>query len=156
MTIEATPSRAVIFHGYDAAPSDHWFPWLADELTSRGISTEVPAFPEPATPQVEAWEAVVQKNLGRPDTGTAVVAHSLGCITVLRHLASLAPGWRLGHLVLVAGFNTRLPAFPQVDSFIPSELPLADIAAGVENLVVLRSDDDELVPAEFTDDLGHV
>jgi len=48
-----------------------------------------------------------------PDEGTVVVAHSLGCLSVLRRLRSLTGPWRLGTLVLVAGFLEPLPALPR-------------------------------------------
>ena len=31
--------RVVVVHGYDAAPDQHWFPWLRDRLTAEGVRT---------------------------------------------------------------------------------------------------------------------
>ncbi|MCI2240450.1 alpha/beta hydrolase [Paenibacillus sp. TRM 82003] len=126
----------VIVHGYAATPGDHWFPWLAGQLQDAGIEVSVPALPDPHAPDALAWQAATAaaiEGAGGIDEHTHLVAHSLGCVTVLRHLASLptadddtsegtgpgAPGtWRLGGLSLIAGFTGPLPALPQLDGYL--------------------------------------
>jgi len=83
-----------------------------------------------------------------------VVAHSLGCVTVLRHLAALPGAWRLGTLVLVAGFIDPVPGFPGLDAFVDGGIDLAPVRRYADRLVVLRSDDDPIVPTGHTDRLA--
>ena len=97
--------RVVVVHGYDAAPDQHWFPWLRERLAAEGVRTEVVELPEPSFPEAGAWLAAVARAVGEPDPHTHLVGHSLGCITLLRHLAGLPQPWTLGGLVLVAGFT---------------------------------------------------
>ncbi|MBL1065910.1 alpha/beta hydrolase [Streptomyces sp. 7-21] len=148
------PQRALIIHGYGATPADHWFGWLAGQFTARGAAAAVPALPEPHDPDPARWAGAVRAELGTPDAGTVVVAHSLGCLTVLRQLRSLPGPWRLGALVLVAGFLDRLPALPQLDSYIGDGCDVTGIAGRVGRLAVLRSDADPFVPTAHTDRLA--
>jgi len=151
-----TPRQAVIFHGYGATPEDHWFGWLADHLRRAGASVRIPALPDSAAPDPSRWAAATAEALGTPGPESIVIAHSLGCITVLRHLSSLSVPWRVGTLVLVAGFVDKLPALPVLDEFIGDGVNLAGIRDRIGSLLVMRSDDDPYVPTGHTDRLAHL
>lgn len=154
MAAGTTLRRAVIFHGYGATPADHWFGWLAAQLDADGVQVDIPALPRSLDPDRDSWQRSVATVLGTPDEDTAVVAHSLGCLAVLRHLAGLPRPWRLGTLVLVAGFVDPLAALPELDSFIAGGCDTTTIGDRVDRLVVLRSDDDPVVPPASTDRLA--
>jgi len=151
-----TSRQAVIFHGYGATPEDHWFGWLADRLNQTGVSAHIPVLPDPTAPDPSRWVAASAEALGTPGPESIVIAHSLGCITVLRHLSSLSDPWRVGTLVLVAGFVDKLPALPVLDEFIGDGVNLAGIREHVVSLVVMRSDDDPYVPTGHTDRLARL
>ncbi|WP_344448118.1 RBBP9/YdeN family alpha/beta hydrolase [Actinocorallia aurantiaca] len=154
MTSTATGRRASIFHGYGATPDDHWFGWLAEQLEGARIPTTVPALPDPGAPDPDQWIATVGAVVGTPDRDSIVVAHSLGCITVLRYLLSLAGPWRLGSLVLVSGFVDKLPALPLLDSYIGDGLDVAGLSDRIDRLTIIRSDEDPYVPTGHTDRLA--
>ncbi|GAA1773650.1 RBBP9/YdeN family alpha/beta hydrolase [Kocuria aegyptia] len=146
--------RVVVVHGYDAAPDQHWFPWLREQLAAEGVRTDVVELPEPSYPEAGAWLAAVARAVGEPDRHTHLVAHSLGCITLLRHLAGLPGPWELGGLVLVAGFTGRLEGVPLLDEFLAEDVDLSAVRAGVRRRLVLRSDDDPTVPPAATEALA--
>lgn len=148
----------MIFHGYGASPADHWFGWCADRLTREGIPpTKVPPLPDPESPSPYAWAHAVARELSTPGPpGSIVIAHSLGCLAVLRHLASLTGEWTLGALVLVSEFTDTLPALPVLDDFIGDGVDVSAIAEHVNALTVLRSDDDPYVPTDHTDRLAQL
>ncbi|WP_176475192.1 RBBP9/YdeN family alpha/beta hydrolase [Dietzia natronolimnaea] len=152
----STNRRAVIFHGYAASPRDHWFEWLAKRLTDAGIPTRIATFPNSSDPSSDQWVTTVAGELGTPGEEIVVVAHSLGCLAVLRHLASLAGPWRVGTLVLVSGFVDTLPALPALDDFIAGGVNLEGIRDHIGSLTIVRSDDDAHVPVELTDRLAHL
>ncbi len=154
MTEGTTFSRALIFHGYAATPEDHWFRWLAEELEHRSIRVTIPLLPDPHAPDAAAWGDVIESTLGGPDEKTVVIAHSLGCLAVLRYLCSLRADWRLAGLVLVSGFTKKLPALPELDGFISSDLDVSVVRQRVQKIAVLRSDNDGLVPPAFSDQLA--
>lgn len=147
-------THAVIFHGYGATPADHWFNWLAQRLENAGIPTRIPALPDSAAPSRERWAATAAEELGNPGRETIVVAHSLGCLTVLRHLASLTGPWQVGTVVLVSPFVDPLPGLPDLDDFIADGVDLSGVREKIGSLTILRSDDDAHVPVELTDRLA--
>lgn len=153
-TSGTTHERAVIFHGYGAAPADHWFGWLASQLEADGIQATIPALPNPLDPRPEPWEDSVRAALGVPDEHTIVVAHSLGCLSVLRYLRVLPGAWQLGTLVFVSGFTDRLPALPELDAFIGEGCDVTGLSEHIDRIVVIRSDNDSLVPPALTDRLA--
>lgn len=149
-----TPRRATIIHGCGATPADHWFGWLAEQLAGHGLAPTVPTLPDPQQPDAARWQAEVAAAVGVPVAGDVVVAHSLGSLTVLRHLLALPPGWRLGTLVLVAGFAEPVPGFAALDVFVAGRTDVSPVAAHVDRVVVLRSDADPIVPTALTDRLA--
>ncbi len=154
MTPVTTQRRASIIHGYSASPEDHWFGWLGEQLGADGIPTTIPPLPTPQSPDPIQWEDAVRRSVGTPDENSIIVAHSLGCLTVLRHLQSLRTPWRVGTLVLVSGFVDPLPAFPELDAFIGDGCDTDGISTHVDRLTLLRSDADPYVPPNHTDRLA--
>jgi predicted alpha/beta hydrolase family esterase len=154
VTTQPTTARAIIIHGYAATPSDHWFGWLAEHLESAGIPTLVPALPVPEAPDPGSWLNATQQ-IGVPDEDTILIAHSLGCLTVLRYLAAQQEPWRLGKLILVSGFLDPLPALPNLDGYIGEGCDVSSIPGRIGRLTVIRSDDDPYVPTGHTDRLAH-
>ncbi|GGM14804.1 RBBP9/YdeN family alpha/beta hydrolase [Nakamurella endophytica] len=151
------PRRAVVVHGYQAAPDRHWFPWLARELGAQGIAVTVVALPDSDHPDVRSWSEAVAAAVGRVDAGTWLIGHSLGCVTVLRHLGGLAGPWSAAGVVLVAGFAEPLASVPELASFLAE--PLAPdacrrIADRVPVRRMIRSDADVFVPADASDRLA--
>lgn len=156
MTLDTTQQRASIFHGYGATPADHWFESLAEQLETDGIPTVIPALPNPLDPISEQWVHAVRTALGAVDEHSIIVAHSLGCLTVLRYLRSLSGAWRLDTLVLVSGFVDRLPALPDLDDFIAEGCDVTGLSDRIDRIAILRSDDDPFVPTEHTDRLANL
>ena len=154
MTTSATIQNAYIFHGYAATPGDHWFGWLAKEFDRANMRAAVPKLPDSLTPDAPRWQDTVRAAVGETGKSTALIAHSLGCLAVLRHLASLSGAWRLGRLVLVSGFLDLLPALPELDEFIGVGCDVTRLRGHIDEIIVIRSDDDPLVPPPHTDRLA--
>ncbi|WP_327110106.1 alpha/beta hydrolase [Nocardia sp. NBC_01730] len=154
MTTGTTQRRASIIHGYAASPEDHWFSWLAEQLNAYNIPTTIPALPNPQNPDSAQWMEVVRADMGALDENSIVVAHSLGCLTVLRNLRSLADPWHLGVLVLVSGFIDQLPALPDLNSYIGDGCDVAGLGNHIGRLTIVRSDADPYVPPDHTDRLA--
>jgi predicted alpha/beta hydrolase family esterase len=154
MTTGTTRRRATIIHGYGATPEDHWFGRLAEQLDADGVRTTIPALPNPQDPHPGRWADAVRAALGAVDENSAIVAHSLGCLTVLRCLRSLPEPWRLGTLVLVSGFVDPLPALPELDAYIEDGCDVEGLSGHIGRLTIIRSDADPYVPPGHTDRLA--
>ncbi|WP_421683017.1 serine hydrolase family protein [Stutzerimonas urumqiensis] len=143
-----------ILHGYGAGPDEHWFPWLKTRLAEQGIEARVLAFPNADQPSATAWAEYLDQAVTRHDRQTYFVAHSLGVITLLRHIERLPASTTLGGMVLVSGFAERLPDLPQLDPFIPPSLDLREITDKVRQRFVLAAKDDSIVPYRLTQTLA--
>lgn len=141
--------RAVIVHGYNGYPAKHWFPWLAAELVDAGFPVTRVALPNPARPHPAAWADALAEQAGSLD-GAVVVAHSLGCFTALRHLAA-RPNQTLAGLVLVAGFDAKSGALPQLDPFIGEGVNTEALLPRLGEVTVIMSDGDHIVPGADTE-----
>ncbi|TFD49581.1 serine hydrolase family protein [Cryobacterium frigoriphilum] len=147
--------RVVIVPGYGAAPASHWFPWLREALAESGIEAIVVELPTPNDPQTSAWQSAVRAALGTPHESTWVVTHSLGGITALRVLAAITGEWRLGGLVLVAGFTGPLAALPTLDEYLTADVDVERLAPNIGVRVLIRSDNDVFVPPLASEQLAH-
>jgi predicted alpha/beta hydrolase family esterase len=146
--------RVVIVPGFGADPQRHWFPWLADHARRRGATVEIVALPDPLTPRRADWERATAAAVGEPDGATWIVAHSLGCITALRALGALEGAWRLGGLLLVAGFSGSLASLPELDGYLAEPAPTRHVRERTDRRVALSSDDDPVVPTAATAQLA--
>ena len=155
--------RVVVVHGFGATVDDHWFPWLSEEVGAERV-----AMPDPEHPDADVWTTLVTEAIGALTPTTAVVAHSLGCITAVRainRLAAADPSSRLGALVAVSPFHRPVPPvtdFAPLDAFIVDGglhlfLDGADVPAAAPitlSRTVIRSDDDPIIPAALSDDFA--
>ena len=148
------PHRVVIVHGYGATPESHWFPWLAETLKKHGTTVQVVTLRDSEAPEAVVWERSVADALGYPDESTWIVAHSLGCVTALRVLASLAGPWKLAGVVLVAGFTGPLVALPVLNAYLDTDVDAEAVAKNIRTRIVVRSDSDPYVPAAATNALA--
>ncbi|WP_432837883.1 RBBP9/YdeN family alpha/beta hydrolase [Dactylosporangium sp. CA-092794] len=142
------PRRVFIVPGYRATPSDHWFPWLNEELAASGIDVTTVALPAADSPAVPAWSRTLVTTIPHVDRSTWIVAHSLGVISVLRRLADLAEPWSLGGLITVSGFTGTLDALPALDAFLSEDVDLTEVTPRILQSHAIYSDNDPLVPSE--------
>lgn len=146
-----------IIHGYTAAPTKHWFPWLKEKLGQDGAAVHIPAMPDSTNPDAAAWHAHLDQTIPAPDAGNFAdsyfVGHSLGCITLLNYLCARAPQ-KIGGLVLVAGFTQKLPAIPLLDPFTAAIPDMEQICTMTKNRAVVLSNNDMIVPPDLTADLA--
>ncbi len=77
--------KAVLLHGTDGSPNDHWFPWLKKELEENEYQVFAPTLPENNTPNRDVYEAFL-KNSGWDFSDNLLVGHSSGTTTILNLL----------------------------------------------------------------------
>jgi predicted alpha/beta hydrolase family esterase len=95
-------TRIIIVHRWSGGPEDDWRPWLKEELQALGHEVIVPAMPDTETPVIEKWVRHLTKIVGKPDTDTYFVGHSIGCQAILRYLETLNEP--VGGAIFVAGW----------------------------------------------------
>jgi len=95
--------RVFIVHGWGGYPEEGWFPWLKQELETKGFSVLIPAMPDSENPIIEKWVSYLADIVKKPDEQTYFVGHSIGCQTILRYLEKLGDK-KAGGAVFVAGW----------------------------------------------------
>ncbi|KAF0093879.1 MAG: hypothetical protein E1N59_2532 [Puniceicoccaceae bacterium 5H] len=137
-----------IIHGYGGAPDRHWFPWLQDQIGDRA-ETHIPQLPDPDQPEPQAWQDALDAAIERLDAHTYLVAHSLGCVSLLRFLQG-KPEARVGGVVLVSGFTREIERYPNLAAFLEAPLDFAQLRRQSPHYTLLTSDNDTHVPPDLT------
>ena len=141
--------HAVLIHGWKGWPENAWFPWLREELETRGWTTEAPAMPNPILPRRERWVSVVLSKIKQPET--VLIGHSLGCLAILWALAEYT-GSPPARTVLVSGFGRpflRILKNSQYhQEWFPRELDFSSVKSKSASWAVIHGRNDRLVPFE--------
>ncbi|MFM2482694.1 RBBP9/YdeN family alpha/beta hydrolase [Celerinatantimonas sp. YJH-8] len=137
-----------VVHGYTATPDSHWFPWLEQQCQMLpSVVFHRIQMPAPDTPSLEPWLKTLEATI-QIKPSTILIGHSLGCITLLRYLAHTQQ--RIRGLFLVAGFCEPLKQFPELDEFVNTLLPCAQLLQQAETRVMIYSDNDPVVPPSLS------
>lgn len=148
-------AHVYIIHGFMASPTDHWFQWLRSDLERLGISVKVLNLPNSYAPKPAAWQKTLAEKLGELDENTFLVAHSLGCVSLLKHLQNRVSNQHIGGMILVSGFIDPLPELPQLNGFVDHNINFKKIIEVVHERVVIGSPQDSIVPYSLTKNLAN-
>lgn len=96
--------KIYLIHGWDGYPENCWFPWLKNELESRGFEVFVPAMPGTEKPVKSVWLEAMRNIVSNPDQDTYFVGHSMGCQAIQRYLEQLPEEIIIKGSVFVAGW----------------------------------------------------
>lgn len=138
--------KVYIITGYGASSADHWFNSVKQMLEQRDIQTTIAQMPRPDQPDVSAWLKYMDSLLVDIDKDTVIVAHSLGCITLVRHLLARQLTPHVKGLIFVSPFANKLATLPILDTFIDSALDISKIKECAAHRDVIVSTNDTIVP----------
>jgi predicted alpha/beta hydrolase family esterase len=143
------PKRAVpvvIVHGWQGSGPDHWQSWLAAQLRESGREVRYPQLPDDGTPHLDHWLHVLRATLmGLPDGGFDVLAHSLGAVLWLHHVAMPNDTPRPARVALIAP-PAPGTAIPELGEFFPPPLGVDVVRHAAEGTVLVGGDDDPYTP----------
>lgn len=78
--------RALILHGTNGTPNDHWLPWLRGELETHGYEVVAPQLPECGIPDKRTYGEFI-RGLGIDFSDCLLVGHSSGATAALNLLS---------------------------------------------------------------------
>ncbi len=142
--------RVIIVHCWSGYPEYCWYPSVKKELEVRGFEVRVAAMPETDAPKLASWLPYLKKIIGKPDSDTYLIGHSIGCVAIMRYLESLPEGETIGGAVCVAGFTDDL-GFPEISNFFTSPLDFEEMKNHCPKFVAIHSDNDPYVPLHHSD-----
>lgn len=149
---------AFIFHGTGGYPDENWFPWLKEKLEEKGYEVFVPQFPTPEGQSFDAWMTILAGY--KPiNENSIVVAHSLGCIFLLRLLEHLP------HKIRAAFFVSGIVGVQPIKNYVGDtafsggfDFDWATIKTKADHFAVFHSDNDPYVALangqKLADNLG--
>jgi hypothetical protein len=147
--------RVFIIHGWDGCPEEGWFPWLKRELEANDFTVYIPQMPNSAEPRIAPWVAEISKAVGKLDSSTYFVGHSLGCQAIARYLEQDRTDAVIGGAVFVAGFFSRLTNIGNNDleknvvkEWLETPLDFRKARRHLNKSVAIFSDDDPFVPMD--------
>ena len=149
--------KVFIIHGYQSSPEQHWFPWLATKIEQMGSQCEIVHLQGSDQPDFATWRQNLEAQVHPLNEQTIIVAHSLGCISVLDYLSEALNGRLIKAIFMVAGFNEKLTALPELNQFVQqAKLNDALLRFRIQQRYSLFSCNDPLVPAPLSIRFGQL
>ena len=149
--------KIFIIHGYQSSPEQHWFPWLATKIEQMGSQFEIVHLQGSDQPDFATWRQNLEAQVHPLNEQTIIVAHSLGCISVLDYLSEALNGRLIKAIFMVAGFNEKLTALPELNQFVQqAKLNDALLRFRIQQRYSLFSCNDPFVPAPLSIRFGQL
>jgi uncharacterized protein len=148
------PTRAVpvvVIPGWQGSGAGHWQTWLEEQLAEAGRETHRPGFADLDHPELADWLPALRATLrDLPAAGYDIVAHSLGVVLWLHHVADPADSPRPARVLLVA------PPSPHTDirelaTFFPPPMDIDTVRHGADGTALVAGDNDPYVPEGIAD-----
>ncbi|MDN5512239.1 alpha/beta hydrolase [Acinetobacter sp.] len=148
--------KVFIVHGDQESPNDHWFPWLSQQVQHSGHLARRLILPDANAPDFQLWQQALQMQIPQLDQHSIIIAHSLGSLASLHFLSQALSETQTKGLILVAAFNDKLTARPELDPFIEqAKLNMSILQKQISRRFVLFSCNDPFVPPPMAVLLGH-
>jgi predicted alpha/beta hydrolase family esterase len=143
--------KIILIHGLAATKKSNWFPWLEKTVYHNlGLSVQSISLPHSKIPNSDKWLGSLNKEIRNPDENTFFIAHSLGCITLLKYIEGLPDTIVVGGVILISAFDETLPLIPLINSFVDRKPVYHRIIPKVRNIKVIGSSNDIIVPLKYT------
>ncbi len=146
----------LILHGWGGNKPEHWQEHLYQALQTEGRRVHYPKMPDPKAPNLTAWLVKVREEVKEvpQDASLTVVCHSLGGITWLHYVGSVAR--QVADRVLLVAPPYVAPAVPPVDAppgvegFFPPPLNAEAVQRAARETQIIASNDDDYATFEQT------
>lgn len=138
----------MILHGTKGNSQENWFPWLAEELISRGWKTWVPDLPQADRPSIKRYNDFILRNPDWEfDSESIIVGHSSGAVAVLGLLQELPDKTKIDTCYLVGAFKDNLN-WDTLDELFTVPFNYEKIRNGASKFIFIHSDNDPYCPLD--------
>jgi hypothetical protein len=136
----------VIVPGWHGSGEGHWQTWLEHELVGSGRATRRPGFADLDEPQLSDWRNALRAAISDlPPDEFDVVAHSLGAVLWLHHVADPGDSPRPARVLLVAPPSPHTD-LPEIAAFFPPPLDVDALRHAADGTVLVAGDNDPYLP----------
>lgn len=141
--VRAVPT--VVIPGWHGSGAGHWQTWLEEQSETDGRPTIRPSF-DPERAVLSEWSTALRAVLSDlPADGYDVVAHSLGAVLWLHHVAAPVDSPRAARVLLVSPPSPRLD-IPDLAEFLPPPLDVDTVRRGADGTALVGSEGDPYLP----------
>jgi predicted alpha/beta hydrolase family esterase len=151
------PLRAVpvvVIPGWNGSGPGHWQTWLEEELAEAGRETRRPAFADVDHPDLNDWLAALRATVrDLPADGYDVVAHSLGAVLWLHHVAQAGDSPVPARVLLVAPPSPETNV-AEIAEFFPPPMDIDTVRHGADGTALVAGDDDPYLSEGIADAYG--
>jgi len=141
----------LIVHGSFGSPFENWFPWLSQQLGTRGHRVLVPHFPGDELQNLDRWSGVLDSYRGCFSERLVIYGHSLAAAFLVDYFT--AKKMPVAKAVFVAPFYglIGIPEFDAVNcTFFADEALLTAFGERCDDVVCVFSDNDPYVPSSLS------
>lgn len=136
----------VVVPGWTGSGPGHWQTWLEEQLRADGRITVRPDFADVDHPDLGEWLSALRAVLADlPPDGFDVVAHSLGAVLWLHHVASATDSPRAARVALVAPPSPRTD-IAEIAEFFPPPMDIDTVRRSADGTVLVAGDADPYLP----------
>lgn len=136
----------VVLPGWNGSGDGHWQTWLEEQLRAEGREARRPVFGDLDHPDLADWLAALRTCLADlPADAYDVVAHSLGAVLWLHHVANPGDSPRAARVLLVAPPSPRTD-IDEIAAFFPPPMDIDTVRRGADGTVLVAGDDDPYLP----------
>jgi hypothetical protein len=143
------PTRSVptvVVPGWQGSGEGHWQTWLEEQLHTDGRETRRPAFADLDRPELADWLTALRATVADlPADGFDVVAHSLGAVLWLHHVAAPGDAPRPARVLLVAP-PAPATAIAEIAAFFPPPLDVDAVRHAADGTVLVGGEGDPYLP----------
>jgi predicted alpha/beta hydrolase family esterase len=136
----------VVLPGWQGSGEGHWQTWLEARLRDLGRETRRPGFADLDNPELADWLGSLRRALADlPADGFDVVAHSLGAVLWLHHVAAPGDSPRPARVLLVAP-PSPATTIVEIAAFFPPPMDVDAIRQHADGTVLVAGDNDPYTP----------
>jgi hypothetical protein len=132
----------VVVPGWNGSGPGHWQTWLEEQSQAVARPTVRPDFTDLDHPDLGDWLSALRATLAElPPDGYDVVAHSLGAVLWLHHVAAPGESPRAARVLLVSPPSPHT-SIEEIAAFFPPPMDVDTVRRGADGTVLVGGDDD--------------
>lgn len=146
--------NALILHGTDNNSQGNWFPWLKNELETKGWKVWVPDLPDSGIPNTKKYIKLISSNQDWDfNSESFLIGHSAGAVTILGLLQNLSADVQVDTCILIGSFKNNLGT-KEFDGLFEEPFDFEKIKKHAKKFIFIHSDNDPYCPLEHAEYLA--
>ncbi|MEK7563417.1 MAG: alpha/beta fold hydrolase [Patescibacteria group bacterium] len=138
--------HVILVHGIGGHPGENWFPWLKQELLTKGFQVHIPHFPDGNPLSYDAWRDTFKAYEYALGKDCIVVGHSLGAAFLLSILGDFEA--KAAFFIAPACGKTNNEFAPAMASIVDRPFEWDQIRKNCKEFHIFHADNDPYLPLE--------